>query len=751
MSATLLSGLFVANKSALATYATSCTSATLTGHVLTGSLTSHARFAYSKSRNALVNFGGILTPRVNFYERGEVPIEQSISNLSPNTTYYYQLRVYHGEFPTTDSLIIQSFTTPPCDDNQPPVQTCQDTAATNYGGPLPCTYLQTCQDTSAINYGGTLPCRYENYQQPTVHLRADDTRIDEGDSTTVRWDSNNATSCNASGGTNGWSGSKNTSGVFFTGRLFNSTTFYISCRNTAGSSVNDSVTIIVDDDNDNDNDNVRVDITADDTRIDFEDDTRIRWDSDNADYCVASGGTDDWDDEDIHTSGSFNTGPLDRDETFRITCYNDNDSATDSVTVRVDDDDDDDNNDDEPDVTTRNATNITTSGAKLNGRVDGNGSSTRAWFEYGTNTNLGYSTGETSYGSRSRNYDRNISGLYPNTTYYFRAVAENRDGTDYGNILSFRTTGSFSNIIDNQPTVVIYADQTNLPWNGATFIRWHTTNVNSCFASGGSIGWAGAKNIGPASFYTGSLTSSRTYTITCSNNVGSTTDSVTVNVRGQIIPTSNNVRPPAPQTSLVLITSSLDNNQSINSRLDNARPHPGDEINYTVSYQNIGTASITSLVLRVDLPREVDYIFSNRNNPITSGNTLVFNLGTLRANDRGEVTILVRLQNDAIPGTNLNFPATLSYIDHTGSPQSVTANVSAQVWSEPASVNTDENVSLGANVFGAGFLPTNLLGWLVLFILILLLVLIAKYLLFSGTSFPFRKETVTISESHEDK
>ncbi|MBE0682373.1 MAG: hypothetical protein IH589_10700 [Anaerolineales bacterium] len=42
-----------------------------------------------------------------------------------------------------------------------PPTTCQDPAATNFGGPLPCTYPPTtCQDSAATNFGGPLPCTY---------------------------------------------------------------------------------------------------------------------------------------------------------------------------------------------------------------------------------------------------------------------------------------------------------------------------------------------------------------------------------------------------------------------------------------------------------------------------------------------------------------------------------------------------------------------------------------------------------------
>lgn len=40
-----------------------------------------------------------------------------------------------------------------------------------------------------------------------------------------------------------------------------------------------------------------------------------------------------------------------------------------------------------------------------------NGRSTRAWFEYGTTMNLGYSTSQTSYGSGTTTYKKTISDL----------------------------------------------------------------------------------------------------------------------------------------------------------------------------------------------------------------------------------------------------------------------------------------------------------------------------------------------------
>ena len=551
---------------------------------------------------------------------------------------------------------------------------------------------------------------------PTVNLTADDANLNYGDNTVLRWTSVNATTCTATSGINGWAGSKNLSGSFNTSSLYATRTYNISCSNNYGSA-SDSVTVYVDDNNQGDAPTVN--LTADDTSIDYDDNTTLRWTSTDADTCRANSGDNGWAGS-RNVSGSFNTGNLTDTTYYSITCTNDYGSSSDSVTVRVDDNNDN-NNDNEPDVTTRSATNVDENGATLNGRVDGNGSSTRAWFEYGTSYNLSSTTNENSYGSGSKNYSKSISNLRPNTTYYFRAVAENSSDTVYGSVLSFRTDGG--NIIYNndRPTVAVYADNTDLVYNGATTVRWNTVNATSCSATGGSTGWSGAKSIGPASFYTGSLTSTKVYTLTCSNGYGSDTASVTVNVRGRV---NNPTVRPTP-TSLVLITSSVDRNQPIVPTIDNTRPHPGDEINYTVSYQNIGTGSITGLNLRIDLPQGVDYMSSVPSNPTRSGNTLVFNLGTLRANGEGSVSVRVRVREDMPMGAYLNFPAVLSYVDPSGYPQSVSANVSAQVWSDGKVVN---NIGLGAGVFGAGFLPNNIFGWLILIILILVLVLLAKYL-----------------------
>jgi len=95
-----------------------------------------------------------------------------------------------------------------------------------------------------------------------------------------------------------------------------------------------------------------------------------------------------------------------------------------------------------PSATTEAATVVGTSSATLNGTVNANGSSTAVTFEYGLTTN--YGTTETAdqspvTGNTNTAVSTTVSGLSPNTTYHFRVVATNANGTSYGIDMTFTT------------------------------------------------------------------------------------------------------------------------------------------------------------------------------------------------------------------------------------------------------------------------------------------------------------------------
>lgn len=94
-----------------------------------------------------------------------------------------------------------------------------------------------------------------------------------------------------------------------------------------------------------------------------------------------------------------------------------------------------------PSVTTNTATSVEKTLFTANGGVNPNGSQTTAWFEYGTTQNLGNTTNQQTVGSGNTGtqFSNSLTGLSPNTTYYFRAAAQNSYGTTRGAIMSATT------------------------------------------------------------------------------------------------------------------------------------------------------------------------------------------------------------------------------------------------------------------------------------------------------------------------
>ncbi len=96
-----------------------------------------------------------------------------------------------------------------------------------------------------------------------------------------------------------------------------------------------------------------------------------------------------------------------------------------------------------PGALTNGQTNVTPTGATLNGRVDPNGLETSAWFDYGTTTGYGSATATTSVGASTRMapFAAPVSGLSPNSTYHYRIVARSGAGTTTGTDGTFTTPG----------------------------------------------------------------------------------------------------------------------------------------------------------------------------------------------------------------------------------------------------------------------------------------------------------------------
>jgi hypothetical protein len=93
-----------------------------------------------------------------------------------------------------------------------------------------------------------------------------------------------------------------------------------------------------------------------------------------------------------------------------------------------------------PIVTTGGATGVSVNGATLNGTINPTGRATTFKFEYGTTTAYGSQvTGDAGSGSLPVAVSAAVADLAPSTTYHYRLVATNADGTSTGADATFTT------------------------------------------------------------------------------------------------------------------------------------------------------------------------------------------------------------------------------------------------------------------------------------------------------------------------
>ena len=125
-----------------------------------------------------------------------------------------------------------------------------------------------------------------------------------------------------------------------------------------------------------------------------------------------------------------------------------------------------------PIVVTTGATNVTSSGATLNGSIDANGFTTTASFQYGLTTSYGSTIAAgTVNGNTMTPVSAGVTGLSQGTLYHFRAVGTNANGTTYGSDTVFTTISGTS----CQAAFTYVVDSSN--YNIIHFIDLSTGNI----------------------------------------------------------------------------------------------------------------------------------------------------------------------------------------------------------------------------------------------------------------------------------
>ncbi len=127
----------------------------------------------------------------------------------------------------------------------------------------------------------------------------------------------------------------------------------------------------------------------------------------------------------------------------------------------------------EPEVETIGSSNVTSTSAILEGKLTdlGGADSVKAWFEWADNFDLGNSeiTDKMTFGAPGF-FENTVDGLDPNTTYYFRALAENDAGIYKGAVKEF-TTKEEEELAEPEIRTFEVDTRTAGPWNRAD-VEW---------------------------------------------------------------------------------------------------------------------------------------------------------------------------------------------------------------------------------------------------------------------------------------
>ena len=218
-----------------------------------------------------------------------------------------------------------------------------------------------------------------------------------------------------------------------------------------------------------------------------------------------------------------------------------------------------------PNVTTNDATGITSSNATLQGALiadDGENCTVR--FEYGLNTSYGTNTTNQTKAT-GQNFSFNITGLLPSTLYHYRAYANNSVGNSTGSDKTFTTLAGAPNVTTKNATGVWQTNATlqgNLINNGGEncTVRFeyglntsYGTNTTNQTATTGQNFSFNATGLLPGTLYH--------YRAFANNTVGSTTgnDVTFTTVSGPVIGTTwpNNITTSSRPTCYAIVNDGI--------------------------------------------------------------------------------------------------------------------------------------------------------------------------------------------------
>ncbi len=176
-----------------------------------------------------------------------------------------------------------------------------------------------------------------------------------------------------------------------------------------------------------------------------------------------------------------------------------------------------------------------------------------------------------------------------------------------------------------------------------------------------------------------------------------------------------------------------------------ARPYVsaciGDTFNYDVYYQNVSDKALTNVILRVDFPEQINFISSQGGTYSSKDNTVTYEVGTLQPGEQGHFFVTGKMSALAQGKDLVVSTVRVAYTSPTTGAQEEAFGYALHKFQ---GCSVDTNLGAAA-LFGYGFFPTTLFGWLLLILVILALILVGR-MVYDRT---MRKtQTTTVTQQH---
>lgn len=372
------------------------------------------------------------------------------------------------------------------------------------------TYTLTCTgSTGSVSQAATLTVT-EPPKPPTVDLVVAPTAVNLNATSNLTWTSTDTTSCTASGA---WTGDKAISGAVQVSQSTEGTyTYTITCTGTGGTAT-DSATLTVA------QIPPTVTLTASPTTFIVGGSSTLAWTSKEATSCSATGS---WSGG-KSLNGSQLVTPTDAGTyVYTLTCTGVGGTASANATVTV-----------TPPAPTLNFT-VTPSTISIPN------SATLSW----SSTNVTACTASGAWnGSKASNGSQPVSPTIAGTyNYTMRCTG---DGGEVTKTVALKVNPA-------QPKVTITALPNTIQIGQSSTITWDSTDARDCVAAGA---WEGTKTADGSMSVTPTELGAYTYSITCTGDGGSVTNSTTLTVREA---------DPAPEVSLKVTPGSIFKGSSAN-------------------------------------------------------------------------------------------------------------------------------------------------------------------------------------------